>query len=153
VERLPNDIDIGNGIRIKQSDSGRLPREHTPITLPDEAAAREAILDRVLLERLADYFSSHTLEFKIPIGGGETAQEEGKPPPCTLPKKTCLCCRAQERGWGRLRRRRRRQGGQERGQERRHDAPHDDVPDESGDDGGHSPQVRRTDSFQSSSGG
>ncbi|KAJ3626077.1 hypothetical protein MTP99_016601 [Tenebrio molitor] len=78
VERLPNDIDIGNGIRIKQSDSGRLPREHTPITLPDEAAAREAILDRVLLERLADYFSSHTLEFKIPIGGGETAQEEGR---------------------------------------------------------------------------
>jgi hypothetical protein len=153
VERLPNDIDIGNGIRIKQSDSGRLPREHTPITLPDEAAAREAILDRVLLERLADYFSSHTLEFKIPIGGDETAQEEGKPPPCTLPKKTCLCCRAQERGWGRLRRRRRRQGGQEGGQERRHDAPHDDVPDESGDDGGHSPQVRRTDSFQSSSGG
>jgi hypothetical protein len=154
VERLPNDIDIGNGIRIKQSDSGRLPREHTPITLPDEAAAREAILDRVLLERLADYFSSHTLEFKIPIGGDETAQEEGKPPPCTLPKKTCLCCRAQERGWGRLRRRRRRrQGGKEGGQERRHDAPHDDVPDESGDDGGHSPQVRRTDSFQSSSGG
>ncbi|XP_063919241.1 uncharacterized protein LOC135134476 [Zophobas morio] len=67
IERLPNNIDIGNGIRIKQSDSDRVSREYSSVRLPDETKEREAVIDRVLVERIFDYLRSHTLELKIPM--------------------------------------------------------------------------------------
>ncbi|RZB40381.1 uncharacterized protein BDFB_003544 [Asbolus verrucosus] len=81
IERLPNNFDIGNGIRVKQTDAARLSRKHTPITLPNETTAREATLNRVLLERITEYFRSHTLEFKMPLAAVKDMQmpmEEGR---------------------------------------------------------------------------
>lgn len=47
--------------------SGFQSRSTSPLILPDEARAKEEVLDHVLMERMEDYVGSHTLEFKFPI--------------------------------------------------------------------------------------
>lgn len=56
---------------IKQNDGVRDARTLKQVQLPEEPRAREDALDNALLDRLADYLSSHTFEFKVP---GNTIQ-------------------------------------------------------------------------------
>lgn len=81
MDNLPNTIDLGGGLQIKQSDGNRTSRQHPSLVLPDEPKAREEALDKALLERFADYMSSHSFEYKMPLDNFndlEKSIEEGK---------------------------------------------------------------------------
>lgn len=67
VDDLPNDIELGSGFRIKPDTNVYYSESKTPLVFPEEARAREELLDRVLMERMAEYVGSHSLEFKFPV--------------------------------------------------------------------------------------
>lgn len=81
IEDLPSDLELGAGLTIK-ANAERASRQHQPVTLPDEAAARESAVDQLLLDRILDYFNSHTFEFHIPSdtmrGLQRSMDEEGR---------------------------------------------------------------------------
>lgn len=68
-----------------QSDANASYQEHgrslKEIKLPDESEAREMEVDSLLVDRLARFLGSHTLQFKVPKDAIEDMQrslEEGK---------------------------------------------------------------------------
>lgn len=85
LDRLPNNIEISNGISIKQNVGGEIRTGRhlfEPNMFPEEPRAREEAIDSVLMDRILDYLGTHTFEFKVP---SETVndlrrsfEEEGK---------------------------------------------------------------------------
>lgn len=83
LDRLPNNVDLGSGIKIKETHdgAGRSSRSYETAKMPDEPRARENELDSMIVEKLADYFTSHTFEFKMPSDAAKDLKrslEEGK---------------------------------------------------------------------------
>ncbi|CAH0555724.1 unnamed protein product [Brassicogethes aeneus] len=83
LESLPNNVDLGSGIKIKENFEGanRASRQYQPADLPEEPRARENELDNIIIEKLADYFTSHTFEFKMPTDTAKDlkrSMEEGR---------------------------------------------------------------------------
>lgn len=79
IQDLPNSVDV-DGFRIKQNDGERTGRQLNPPLLPDEPTARENALNNILMDRILNYFNSHTFEFKVPSKTIEEVQrsiEEG----------------------------------------------------------------------------
>ncbi|KAK9879996.1 hypothetical protein WA026_008509 [Henosepilachna vigintioctopunctata] len=66
LDNLPGNMDIGGAIKIKQLDSERSAKHFSPLVLPDEPRAREEVIDKALFDRIAEYLSSHTIEFRLP---------------------------------------------------------------------------------------
>lgn len=78
------DLKIGDGITLLQTeavplhDAGRSLKD---IKLPVESEARELEVDTLLVDRLARFLGTHTLQFKVPRDAIEDMQrslEEGE---------------------------------------------------------------------------
>lgn len=84
MDNLPNTLIIGGGLSIKpNNESGidRSGRVYNIPELPEEPRAREDAIDKILADRILNYFSSHTIEFKVPdaaISEFKRSIEEGK---------------------------------------------------------------------------
>lgn len=72
IDQLPNTLNLGGLISIKQNEGERNARHLSPLSLPEEPRAREEAIDEVLMDRILGYLSTHTFEFKVP---GDTIQE------------------------------------------------------------------------------
>ncbi|XP_045474151.1 uncharacterized protein LOC123680350 [Harmonia axyridis] len=66
IDRLPANMDIGGAIKIKQLDAERSGKHFNPLVLPEEPRAREEAVDNALFDKIAEYLSSHTVEFRLP---------------------------------------------------------------------------------------
>lgn len=71
---------IGEGISLLQTEAAAQGRSINDISLPEESEARENEVDNLLVDRLARFLGSHTLQFKVPKDAIEDMQrsmEEG----------------------------------------------------------------------------
>lgn len=64
MDSLPNELDIGGGIKIKPN--ARYSRKTGVEKLPDEPRAREDAVETILWDKVSDYLGSHTIELKVP---------------------------------------------------------------------------------------
>nr|XP_022918581.1 uncharacterized protein LOC111427598 [Onthophagus taurus] len=65
LEHLPSSLEIADTIIIKKVEDNSASRRMTT-TLPDEPSSREEMLDKVIGEKIYDFFSTHTFELKMP---------------------------------------------------------------------------------------
>lgn len=78
------DLKIGDGITLLQTEAAPLHeagRSLKDIKLPVESEARELEVDTLLVDRLARFLGTHTLQFKVPRDAIEDMQrslEEGE---------------------------------------------------------------------------
>lgn len=85
VDAPVGDLKIGDGITLVQTDplpaNEQAGRSLKDIKLPQESEARELEVDTLLVDRLARFLGSHTLQFKVPRDAIEDMQrslEEGR---------------------------------------------------------------------------
>lgn len=75
------DVKLSEGIQLIKTDDIPVGRSLNDINLPDEPEARENEVDSLLVERIARFFGTHTLQFKVPKESIEDMQrslEEGR---------------------------------------------------------------------------
>ena len=80
------DVKLTEGISLVKTDDIPVGRSLNDVVLPEENDARENEVDTLLVERIARFFGTHTLQFKVPkdsIQDMQRALEE-----C---KYNCLC--------------------------------------------------------------
>ncbi|KAF5286527.1 hypothetical protein FQR65_LT12531 [Abscondita terminalis] len=70
VDKLPQRMVIGGGLSLEpnQDAADRSGRVYNIRDLPEEPRAREEAIDSILYDKIVNYISSHTLEFKVPDG-------------------------------------------------------------------------------------
>ena len=81
VDAKDGDFNIGEGITLIQTEPQQQGRSINEINLPVESEARENAVDTLLVDRLARFLASHTLQFKVPKDAIEDMQrslDEGK---------------------------------------------------------------------------
>lgn len=84
VDAPVGDFKIGDGITLVQTEAAPVHdqgRSLKDIKLPAESEARELEIDTLLVDRLARFLGTHTLQFKVPRDAIEDMQrslEEGK---------------------------------------------------------------------------
>uniref|UniRef100_A0A1A9VIW5 Uncharacterized protein n=2 Tax=Glossina TaxID=44049 RepID=A0A1A9VIW5_GLOAU len=61
-----DDINLTEGISLVKTDEIPVGRSLNDVDLPEEAEARENEIDTLLVERIARFFGTHTLQFKVP---------------------------------------------------------------------------------------
>uniref|UniRef100_A0A1A9W5M7 Uncharacterized protein n=1 Tax=Glossina brevipalpis TaxID=37001 RepID=A0A1A9W5M7_9MUSC len=61
-----DDIKLTEGISLVKTDEIPVGRSLNDVNLPEEAEARENEIDTLLVERIARFFGTHTLQFKVP---------------------------------------------------------------------------------------
>lgn len=66
IDQLPTDIEVGSMFSVKRIDGGKAGRRFGSPVLPANPKEREEMLDDILTERVYEYLTSHTIEFKIP---------------------------------------------------------------------------------------
>jgi len=60
------DVKLTDGIALIKTDDIPVGRSLNELVLPDEPEARENEVDSLLVERVARFFGTHTLQFKVP---------------------------------------------------------------------------------------
>jgi len=60
------DVRLTEGIALVKTDDIPVGRSLNDVALPEEAEARESEVDSLLVERVARFFGTHTLQFKVP---------------------------------------------------------------------------------------
>lgn len=81
IDETQGDIDVAEGVHIIQTEVQPTGRSMNEIVLPAEPEAREAEVDSLLVDRVARFLASHTIQFKIPkdsIQDMQRSLEEGK---------------------------------------------------------------------------
>lgn len=81
IDGARGDVTVGEGITLVASEQMQQGRSLNDIELPAESEARENEVDSLLVERVARFLGSHTLQFKVPKDSIEDMQrslEEGK---------------------------------------------------------------------------
>lgn len=67
VDKTDGDFDITEGIRLVQSDDEpSQARSLDDVQLSDDQETREQEVDSLLVDRVARFLGSHTLQFKVP---------------------------------------------------------------------------------------
>lgn len=72
---------MAEGVHIIQTEAQPTGRSMNEINLPAEPEAREAEVDSLLVDRVARFLGSHTIQFKVPkdsIQDMQRSLEEGK---------------------------------------------------------------------------
>jgi len=59
-------VRLTEGIALVKTDEIPVGRSLNEMQLPEEVEAREAEVDSLLVERVARFFGTHTLQFKVP---------------------------------------------------------------------------------------
>ncbi|XP_037951917.1 uncharacterized protein LOC119682529 [Teleopsis dalmanni] len=60
------DVKLTDGISLIKTDDIPVGRSLNEVVLPEESEARENEVDSLLVERVARFFGTHTLQFKVP---------------------------------------------------------------------------------------
>lgn len=60
-------IEVTEWLKLKPSSSGRATRKLKWSSLPEEEKARENMLDKVTLTKIAEFLKTYTMEMKLPI--------------------------------------------------------------------------------------
>lgn len=60
------DVKLTEGISLIKTDDIPMGRSLNDAALPEEPEARENEVDALLVERVARFFGTHTLQFKVP---------------------------------------------------------------------------------------
>ncbi|XP_030768093.1 uncharacterized protein LOC115891691 [Sitophilus oryzae] len=79
IDTLPNELDVGVGVKIKSN--GRVSKRMQREALPDEPKARESAVENILWDRISDYLSTHVIELKMPsntVHDMKKSVEEGR---------------------------------------------------------------------------
>lgn len=66
VDKTDGDFDVTEGIRLVQTDEPSQARSLDDIQLSDDQETREQEVDSLLVDRVARFLGSHTLQFKVP---------------------------------------------------------------------------------------
>lgn len=68
VDKTNGDFDVTEGIRLVQTDDDEpsQARSLDDIQLSDDQETREQEVDSLLVDRVARFLGSHTLQFKVP---------------------------------------------------------------------------------------
>lgn len=66
VDGNHGDINLAEGVSLVQTEAVATGRSINEIVLPAEPEAREAEVDSLLVDRVARFLGSHTLQFKVP---------------------------------------------------------------------------------------
>lgn len=66
VDKTEGDFDITEGIRLVQSEEPSQARSIDDVHLSDDQETREQEVDSLLVDRVARFIGSHTLQFKVP---------------------------------------------------------------------------------------
>lgn len=81
VDATDGDIEIGEGVSFLQTEPISQGRSMNEINLPAEPEARELEVDSLLVDRVARFLATHTLQFKVPkdsIEDLQTSLEEAR---------------------------------------------------------------------------
>lgn len=81
IDETKGDINVAEGVNIIQTEAQSQGRSLNEIVLPAEPEAREAEVDSLLVDRVARFLGSHTIQFKLPKDSLEEVQrsfDEGK---------------------------------------------------------------------------
>lgn len=60
------DVKLTDGISLVKTDDIPVGRSLNDVVLPEDNDARENEVDTLLVERIARFFGTHTLQFKVP---------------------------------------------------------------------------------------
>ncbi|GAB0087557.1 osiris 9 [Sergentomyia squamirostris] len=66
VDGTHGDVSLADGVSLVQTEAQASGRSLNEIVLPAEPEARESEVDSLLVDRVARFLGSHTLQFKIP---------------------------------------------------------------------------------------
>lgn len=81
VDGAQGDITVAEGVQLIQTEAQATGRSLNEIVLPAEPEAREAEVDSLLVDRIARFLGSHTIQFKVPkdsIQDMQRSLEEGE---------------------------------------------------------------------------
>jgi hypothetical protein len=81
VDKTEGDFEIGEGVKLVQTEETSQGRSLNDIELSDDEETREGEVDSLLVDRVARFLGSHTLQFKVPkdsIKDVQRSLEEGK---------------------------------------------------------------------------
>lgn len=81
VDKTEGDFEITEGISLVQSEEPSQARSINEITLSEDQETREQEVDSLLVDRVARFVGSHTLQFKVPkdsIKDVQRSLEEGE---------------------------------------------------------------------------
>lgn len=80
ADKTEGDFEITEGINLVQSEAPSEARALNDFNLSDDQETREQEVDSLLLDRVAHFLGSHTLQFKVPkdsIKDVQRSLEEG----------------------------------------------------------------------------
>lgn len=81
VDKTEGDFELSEGIRLVQTEEPSQARSIDEIQLSDDQETRESEVDSLLVDRIARFLGSHTMQFKVPkesIKDAQRSLEEGK---------------------------------------------------------------------------
>ena len=81
VDTTEGDFEISEGIKLVQTEETSQGRSLNDVELSDDEETREGEVDSLLVDRVARFLGSHTLQFKVPkdsIKDVQRSLEEGK---------------------------------------------------------------------------
>jgi Protein of unknown function (DUF1676) len=81
VDKTEGDFEITEGINLVQTDEPSQARSLNDVHLSDDQETREQEVDSLLVDGVARFLGSHTLQFKVPkdsIKDVQRSLEEGK---------------------------------------------------------------------------
>ena|SRR5690349_12601398 len=94
VDKTEGDFEITEGISLVQSEEPSQARSLNEITLSDDQETREQEVESLLVDRVARFVGSHTLQFKVPkdsIKDVQRSLEEGKQFLFSTPRRLEFC--------------------------------------------------------------
>jgi hypothetical protein len=80
VDKTQGDFEITEGIKLVETEEPSQARSLNDIQLSDDEETREGEVDSLLVDRVARFVGSHTLQFKVPkdsIKDVQRSLEEG----------------------------------------------------------------------------
>lgn len=83
VDKTEGDFEITEGIKLVQTDEPSQARSLNDVELSDDTETREQEVDSLLVDRVARFLGSHTLQFKVSkdsIKDVQRSLEEGETP-------------------------------------------------------------------------
>lgn len=81
VDKTEGDFDLSEGIRLVQTEEPSQARSIDEVQLSEDQETRETEVDALLVDRIARFLGSHTMQFKVPkesIKDVQRSMEEGK---------------------------------------------------------------------------
>lgn len=84
ADKTEGDFTISDGVQLIQTEETQQGRSLNDVQLSDDEETREGEIDSLLVDRVARFLGSHTLQFKIPKDAIKDVQRSIEEGACTL---------------------------------------------------------------------